>query len=220
MRIITEPGLKQEIDGWINDTNTWTFATASTFTIAGDQTAIFTKGTKLKYTQTTAKYAYVASSSYGAPNTTVTIMISSDYTLANAAITSPAYSYADNPQGFPGWFNFTPTYGGFIVNPSGAAIICKYKVSAKTVTYWYDDRYGTQGTSNATSFTVTLPVASSTAKLAGFVAVYDNGGWSNTIGKAMVAAGSATLTLMVNASEGGWTGSGTKTAETVAIYEF
>jgi hypothetical protein len=98
-------------DGWTASTDTWTYASASTFTIAGvDRTATYTAGTRLKFTQTTDKYAVVTGSSFST-NTTVTIAVNDDYTIANAAITAPYYSYAANPQGYPGWFDFTPTWG-------------------------------------------------------------------------------------------------------------
>jgi len=102
-------------DGWTPDTATWTYASASTFTVATNVTAQFRKGTKLKLTQTTAKYFYVVSSSYGAPNTTVTVTGGTDYTVANAAITLPYYSYAECPQGFPDWFNWIPAWTNLTV---------------------------------------------------------------------------------------------------------
>lgn len=98
-------------DGWIEDDSTWTFATATTFTVAGDQTAKFPKGAKIRLTQTTVKYFYVVARSFAAGTTTVTVAAGTDYSLANAAITSPAYSYAETPQGFPVTFAFTPTWG-------------------------------------------------------------------------------------------------------------
>jgi len=98
-------------DGWTTSSNTWVYATASTFTIAGvDRTAIFTKGTRLKFTQTTVKYAVVLSSSF-ATDTTVTIAINTDHTIANAAITLPFYSYQASPQGYPVAFNVLVTNG-------------------------------------------------------------------------------------------------------------
>lgn len=94
-------------DGWTDDTaRTWTYVSAQTFTVTGDQTAIFTKQTRLKFTQTTVKYAVVISSSFSGV-TTVTIATNTDHTIANAAITANYYSYQVNPQGYPGWFNFT-----------------------------------------------------------------------------------------------------------------
>jgi len=96
-------------DGWVTSTDTWTYASASTFTIAGvDRTAVYTKGTRLKFTQTTVKYAVVVSSSFST-NTTVTIAVNTDYTIANAAITLPYYSYQAGPAGYPGWFAWTPS---------------------------------------------------------------------------------------------------------------
>ena len=111
--IPTEKAVKTYADGkiangWIDSTvETWTYASASTFTVPGDQTAKYTKGTRLKFTQTTAKYAVVVNSTYSDPNTTVTIMVNNDYTIANAAISLNYYSYQANPQGYPTWFNIT-----------------------------------------------------------------------------------------------------------------
>lgn len=85
-------------DGWIADENTWVYASATTFTIAStDLTDVFTKGTKLKCTNSTTKYFYVVSSSFST-NTTVTVTGESD--LADAAITANFFSYNDCPRGF------------------------------------------------------------------------------------------------------------------------
>lgn len=77
------------------------YASATTFTIAGDWTSVLQKGDKIKLTQTTVKYFVVKSVSYSAPNTTVTVYGSTDYSVADATIASPYYSKANNPQGFP-----------------------------------------------------------------------------------------------------------------------
>ncbi len=92
-------------DGWTSSADTWTYASASSFTISGDKTATYEKGQKIKLTQTTVKYFYITAVSYGAPNTTITVAAGTDYSLANAAITSPFYSNADQPFGFPTVFN-------------------------------------------------------------------------------------------------------------------
>ncbi len=89
--------------GWVPVSETWTYASASTFTVPTDLTAKYFKGAKIKMTQTTDKYFYVASSSYSDPNTTVTIVENTSYTIADAAITSPYYSLAEDPRGFPAW---------------------------------------------------------------------------------------------------------------------
>ena len=97
------------ITGWVSAGETWTYASATTFTISGDKTDKHQKGDKIKLTQTTAKYFYIIGVSESGGTTTITITGGSDYTLANAAITSPYYSKIENPQGFPHWFNWTPT---------------------------------------------------------------------------------------------------------------
>jgi hypothetical protein len=96
------------LTGWIAGALTWTYASANTLTIPGNVAALFPVGTKIKLTQTTVKYFYVVGASYSSPNTTLTLAGGSDYSLTNAAITSPHYSYTANPQGHPIWFNYAP----------------------------------------------------------------------------------------------------------------
>lgn len=135
--------------GWIPASGTWTYASASTFTVAGDVSANFPVGSKIKLTQTTVKYFYVVSAAYSSPNTTITVTAGTSYTLSNAAITSPYYSYIASPQGFPQWFSWTPTwtsitttgsptYVGYFaivgrllsfsvqINPNGGTTACTY----------------------------------------------------------------------------------------------
>jgi hypothetical protein len=125
-------------DGWILDLNTynWTYVSATTFIVSGDVRTRFPVGTKIKLTQTTVKYFYVVSTSYSSPNTTITVSGGSDYTLANAAITLPYYSYVENPQGFPHWFNFACVPSG----TSGSAgtyaesqSTCKFALNGRTL---------------------------------------------------------------------------------------
>ena len=136
-KTITSPILQGDVTGWIADTDTWVYASATTFTIAGvDRTAMFPKGTKIKLTQTTAKYFYVISSAFST-NTTITVSGGSDYSLANAAITSPNYSYAGTPQGFPTIFNVTPTVytdGGGTV-PTYSTSTCYFSISGRVCRY-------------------------------------------------------------------------------------
>src|SRR3990167_2625872 len=144
--------------GSFDPNETWTYASATTFTVPGDQTAKYHKGTKIKLTQTTAKYFYVIASSYGAPNTTVTVTGGSDYSLANAAITLPFFSYAESPQGFPQWFNYVPTQDGYSGDPTGG--IYRFRIAGRTVFVFI--REPNPGTSDATNLTHTLPVTAAT----------------------------------------------------------
>ncbi len=94
--------------GWTVAGETWTYASADapvyTFTIATDLTGKYSAGMKVKLTQSAdgVKYGIIVKDpTYGAPNTTVTIYMGTDYDLDNAAITSPFFSMMRAPHGFP-----------------------------------------------------------------------------------------------------------------------
>jgi hypothetical protein len=97
--------------GWIQDTATWTRTGNHTFTVAGDRTAEFRKGTKVRYKDGGAfEYGMVASSSYSAPNTTVNLIPNTDFAMAAGTITDTWVSYVENPEGFPHTFNVDFTF--------------------------------------------------------------------------------------------------------------
>lgn len=92
-------------DGWTPVSDTWTYASASTITVPSGAAAIYQVGDKIKLTQTTPKYFYVTV----VADTLLTVTGGTDYTVANAAITSPYYSHQQSPLLFPQWFAYTPT---------------------------------------------------------------------------------------------------------------
>jgi phage tail protein X len=78
---------------------------AAIFTVAGDMTATYFRGVRIKFTQTTVKYGYVNSSSYSAGTglTTVTLIANAGYQMglsSGVAITLPSFSFGA-PAGFP-----------------------------------------------------------------------------------------------------------------------
>lgn len=165
--LATQQSIKAYVDsfhtGWIPSGETWTYASASTFTISGvDRTAVYTKGTRLKFTQTTVKYAVVVSSSFST-NTTVTIAVNTDYTIANAAITAPYYSHQD-AAGYPLFFNWTPTYSasGSMTYTSVTKVFAIYNISAFGLLTGNFKFYGTTGGTASTFIKFTYPVATST----------------------------------------------------------
>lgn len=177
---------------------TLTYASASTFTISGNHTSTFQTGTKIKLTQTTVKYWYVKSSSHSLGTTTVTIVLNTNYTLANAAITSPYFSRADNPEGFPTFFDFDCDVTGF----SSATETFLYSMNGAGMTILFD----IQGTSNATTKTATLPVAP-TQSMRYIHFRIDNG--TSSFGRLDVADGSTTADFFSSVDGGAWTNSGT-----------
>lgn len=154
-------------DGWIADGLTWTYTGSFTFTIPGDVTAIYQKGTFLRWKQGGGwKYGVVASSSYSAPNTTITIFTNTNYTIANAAITDTGYSYAANPQGWPRVFAYTasvtPNSGTFTT----VSIDSYFSVSGNLCSVYFSIVITTNGT--AVGINVSMPtIEQSLATLTG-----------------------------------------------------
>lgn len=146
-------GSSGSTDGWTTDTGTtWTYASATTINVADG--TIFQKGDRIKLTQTTAKYFVVVSIS----GNVITVTGGTDYTVANAAITTQQYSHQLNPLGYPTWFNYSPTLTGFSSNPTNT--VNQFKIEGNTCVV--SIRQATSGTSNATTFTITLPVTAKT----------------------------------------------------------
>ena len=104
--------------GWTSDARTWTRTGNHTFTIASDVTAIYAKGTKVRYKDGGAyEYGVVFSASYSSPNTTITLITNNDYAMAAATITDTYYSYSSPPD-FPAYFNFTPVWTTSLTPPA------------------------------------------------------------------------------------------------------
>lgn len=153
--------------GWLAASQTWAYASASTFTVGGNLTGIYQKGTKLRWVQSgNTKYGVVASSSYDGGNnvTTVTIFVNNDYTIANALISANFYSYIENPQGFPDWFNWTPTYtcSGSMTYGTVTTDQAFYKVVGKEVVFAIFATGTTGGTASTTIF-ASPPLATTAA---------------------------------------------------------
>jgi len=205
------------LDGWLSAGEVLTYASATTFTVAGDRTAKYQKGTRLKLTQTTTKYFVCVGVSFAAGVTTVTVTGGSDYSLANAVISDPYYSYAVSPQGYPDWFAYTPTFTGFSSSPTAG--YARFKVVGRMCFYGihYND-----GTSNATTFAVTLPINSGVTGGAYQVVgpVKNNGTQASTPGLVGdLTAGSTTLNVYRDLVGAAWTNSGAKNAQIEGWYE-
>lgn len=201
-------------DGWVSSSDTWTFATASTFTIAGvDRTTTYTKGTRLRFTQTTVKYAVVVASSFST-NTTVTIAVNNDYTIANAAISANSYSYEANPQGYPTWFNYTPTYTGY--NGAVTTLLGRFAIVGSSCTLIL---YFT-GTSNQTFLTATAPVAAVSDVIIAICYVQNSGAGQATPGRAVTSTGSAVITFGKDVSGAAFANTLAKGADVTMTMDF
>ena len=117
--------------------------------------------------------------------------------------------------GFGAWSAWAPTYIGFSADPTG--YVARYAQFGKIVVVAYT--LGSAGTSNTTSFSMTLPVAAKSTVQSGGLSPYDNTAFVQP-GCFQTTAASTTLVLQktcgTNAS---WTGSGAKDASFMFVYE-
>lgn len=126
-------GSHADRDGWVQFVDaSYAYASASTFTITGDYSATFRKGQRLLWHDSVGwKYGVVLSSTYSSPNTTVTIFTNTDYTLASS-MDYLFWSDALQPNGFPTYFNYTPTTTNITLN-AGGTLTGKYYVIGSQV---------------------------------------------------------------------------------------
>jgi len=219
-KLATQQSIKAYVDakvGWFPSPDTWTYASASTFTIAGvDRTTTYTKGTRLTFTNSTVKYAVVVGSSFST-NTTVTIAVNSDYVIENAAITSPYYSHTLTPAGYPTYFSITPSTSNITGFSSVAGYVYRYSMVGAAIHIYFQ----IGGTSNSASFSIALPavVAPAAALINTPIAVQDNGTWQSAPGIAAPNPSAASLLIgktipsLSGGTYAGFTTSGTKTAD-------
>lgn len=216
-------GIGFQETGWMPVSAAWTRTGDFTFTVSGDVTATYRKGMKIRYKDGGSyEYGVVLSSSYSAPDTTVTLFTNADYAMAAATITDRYISPVENPEGFPHWFSYTVTWTGFAGSGDPTNVVSKFRVVGNMV-YGYV-RAATAGTSNATTLTISLPCTSATITNSNrlFATAYtDNGVNVTTPGHGQIPSASATLNCYTNWAAGAWTNSGGKGIRFVEFdYEF
>jgi len=151
------------LDGWIYDTDTWTYVSATSFKVTGkDVRYRFPKGTKIKLVNdANTNYFYVVATAFST-DTTITITGGSDYSLAEAAISGQAYSYAAAPQDFPQWLNYTPVWsadGGTPVLGNGT-LFGKFSMIGANIRYLGNLQLGsTTSVGTTTNWKFSLPIS-------------------------------------------------------------
>lgn len=144
-------------DGWI--ATSWASLTRTgdhVFTSTTDVTGVIQKGTKLKLTDTTTKYFVVKSATYSAGTSTITVLTTTSYALVGNP-SAIYYSPVENPFGWPGKFNFTPTVTASSGSITAYAVnICSYIVSGRKMDMFAQITITTNGTANGTG-QVTIP---------------------------------------------------------------
>jgi hypothetical protein len=112
--------------------------------------------------------------------------------------------------------SYTPVFTGFSVSPTVEARYFNY---SGMVHLWMTTT--TNGTSNATTFTFTLPIAavSSTSQNCIVSAVTNGGNLQSLPGIVVITSGSTTATCYVNTGLAVWNASGTKAINLSILYE-
>ena len=124
----------------------------------------------------------------------------------------PLVDVSSVPDGI--WTPYEPTYVGFSANPSGG--ICRYTTIGKTCIMAHNR---SPGTSNATTFTITIPFASFDVYYYA-IRFQNNGTFSTSPGEAVVFNTSNTVIDLFRDFAGAtWTASGSKNAFFTVIYE-
>lgn len=192
-------------DGWKVVTETWTYLSATSVTVPTGAASRYQKGDYIKLVQTTAKYFVVIA----VTDTTLTLLGGSDYTVANAAITARYLSRQSNPFGFPSEFSYAASNGGFSAEPAGGT----YRYTIKGGTCFLTIRQPNNGTSNSSSFTITLPVKAANISGAQWTAPFqavDNGATPTTPSLAVINGNATTVSMYINYAGTTFTASGGK----------
>lgn len=143
------------------------------------------------------------------------------YAKANFTDATNAWAFTAT---FPGesadgiWQPWATTYTGFSANPGIATNnLRRWAQHGKTANI--EVRHDSNGTSNATSFTMTLPIKASNTSLAPCGGAVDNGATLTTIATASLTASSAILTMRKDAAAAAWTNANGKSANVQMMFE-
>lgn len=124
----------------------------------------------------------------------------------------------DLQNGTPGTYtSYVPTFTGFSSDPT--SIVARYNLIGKMCHVILS--MGSDGTSNATTFTVTLPFAASSSVVQVFtnVIVINNGATLTTPGRLDTRLNSNIADLYINSAAGAWSSSNGKRARIIITYE-
>lgn len=167
--------------GWADLGHSLSYASVSSFTISGDVTSYYLRGSKVRLKQSggTYKYFYVIVSTYSAPNTTVIVTGGNNYSLANESITDPAISWDESPVGFPGFINITPAWLSSGTQPAiGNGVMAGLlKAHGNWAHLEYDILFGSTSTFGTGTYKWTVPIEFPsylvTQRVVGSAMIYD-----------------------------------------------
>ena len=174
------------------------------------------KWDKIKFTQhSVTKYGYVhvvndTSIGFYAGNVNV-VEDTTSYPITNIYL-----SRMEKPKGFPNSFTYALGFGGFSVNPSNCVHMF-YIVNGVCYLDIYED---TNGTSNSSSFTITLPIQAKNVpgmKWSAPAFIVDNTASPSIPGFALIVSNANSMSIYLNYSGQTFTPSGGKRCASVHI---
>lgn len=175
---------------WDERSETWTRTDNHTFTLAGDQTATYRKGRKVRYKDGGSyEYGVIKSATYdgGTDKTTVTLIANDDYAMAAGAISDTALSDMTNPPGFPDYFNYTPVLScsvSMTISSSTIGLAC-WRADGSMMTVWHNINLKLGGTARTTIF-VKLPANALIGAFAAAVNCRDTGSGQPPVGAGQI----------------------------------
>lgn len=124
------------------------------------------------------------------------------------------YEYSHVPMGI--WIPWTPVYTGFSADPTAGA--ARFILLGKLVILIHHRT--TAGTSNATGFTISLPVTAGGISRHGVARITDNGTVQTAMGLVEISTGAPTImTIFKDQAGAAFTASGGKNATFGIEYE-
>ena len=209
-KTLTAPLFQGLVDSWISANATWAYASETTITVPSGAATIYQKGDKFKLTANS-----VVLQGYIITVADELLTVVGD-ALTNHTFTANYYSHASNPIGFPNYFSWTPVLDGFSTNPS----VSTYTFSLNGTVCHVEISQGGDGTSDATNFTITLPISfggvGDVWGACGFTK--DNGANLAGAGYRISAALSTLVTIYSDMTTGAWTASGAKRTRLTTSY--
>jgi hypothetical protein len=201
--------------GWTPARETWAYASATTITVPSGAVSKYSVGTKIRY-QNNDSGTYLYDYIVGVADTLLTVVGDA---VPNATLTDNYYSNVESPIGFPHWFNWTATYTGFSTAPTD--VLSRFCIVGNILHFVHNE--GTNGTSNANYFGVSLPVPAKTVANSYwggmcFFAI-DNTAQITTACRWNIDSAGTSVFLYTNMGTGAWTTSGGKRARLQGWYE-
>lgn len=145
-------------NGWLSANETWTYASASTITVASGAASKYAVGDRIKWTQTTVKYGVITA----VADTVLTIAVNTDYTVANAAISANYYSHESSPIGYPHLFAYASAWSGTGTPPAigNGTVTSYFSVMGRNCFADIEILLGSSSTIGNGTYTFSAPITS------------------------------------------------------------